>query len=91
MYTPSATEIGPNNMAFTLGDMYTLEAIVFGVANDPYMVNEPGSMVRVLATPLMANSMDPLGTGMVMLLLPFCTALVGPATTLVNRDPLPIK
>jgi hypothetical protein len=39
--TPSSTFSGPYSTAFTFGDTVTLEAICFGVAKVPYMVNDP--------------------------------------------------
>jgi hypothetical protein len=42
-----------------------------GVAKDPYMVNDPGSITRVLATPPTANSIDPLAIGIVTFDVPF--------------------
>ena len=81
--TPSSTFKGPYNVAFMLLDISTLEAICFGVANDPYMVNDPGSSVIVLATPPTAKSIDPLTVGIATLEFPFTISLVL-ATTPVN-------
>ena len=39
--TPSSTFSGPYSTAFTFGDTVTLEAMCFGVAKVPYMVNDP--------------------------------------------------
>ena len=77
--TPSSTFSGPYNTAFTFGDIVTLEAIVSGVANAPYMVNDPGSITSVLAAPCTANRIAPPGSGILILLLPLTTALLFPA------------
>ena len=86
---PVATVNGPYNMAFTLLDIVTLEAIILGVANEPYMVNEPGSITRVLPTPPIANSIDPLLIGIATFDVPLTISLVL-AKTPVNCRPLPM-
>jgi hypothetical protein len=45
---PGAMLTGPNNTAFVLSAVITLELRVFGVANEPYMLSAPVLITTVL-------------------------------------------
>ena len=82
---------GPNNTAFVLSAVTTLELRVFGVANVPYMLNAPVLITTVLLWACTLMAIFPLATGMLILVAPLAIWLADPALSPVMYTPLPYK